>query len=78
MKTLPLRTLLRDPLKVKRITKGGASVRITDNGKRLWLLQPDVEEKVDDDRGLDEFLEESRRMKISSISAVKIIEESRR
>jgi hypothetical protein len=78
MKTLPLRMLLREPLKVKRITNGGASVRITHNGKRLWVLQPDIEDELKDDRELDEFLEESRRMKISSISASKILEDSRR
>lgn len=38
MKTIPLRTLLRDPKSVKRLTGGGHSVRITDGGVALWDL----------------------------------------
>ena len=36
MKTLPLRQLLRDPKKVKQLTKDGQVVRITDGGEPLW------------------------------------------
>jgi hypothetical protein len=44
MKTLPLRELLRRPTKVKQITAQGDSVRVTDNGKALWVVMPDVGE----------------------------------
>ena len=36
MKILPLRQLLRDPKKVKMLTKNGQTVRITDDGEPLW------------------------------------------
>jgi len=32
MKTIPLRNLLREPVKVKRLTRSGQSVQVTDNG----------------------------------------------
>ena len=41
MKSLPLRELMRRPATVKKLTASGQSVRITDNGKPLWVLQPD-------------------------------------
>jgi antitoxin (DNA-binding transcriptional repressor) of toxin-antitoxin stability system len=40
MTTLPLRDLLRQPSKVKRLTRAGHVVRITDHGVPLWDLQP--------------------------------------
>jgi antitoxin (DNA-binding transcriptional repressor) of toxin-antitoxin stability system len=40
MPTLPLRDLLRQPSKVKRLTRAGHVVRITDRGVPLWDLQP--------------------------------------
>jgi antitoxin (DNA-binding transcriptional repressor) of toxin-antitoxin stability system len=40
MKTITLRALLREPLKVKRWTAAGESVRITDRGQPLWIIQP--------------------------------------
>jgi hypothetical protein len=81
MKRLPLRTLLRDPLRVKRITKGGVVVRITDNGVPLWDLHPVSEETVDKakrDRKIDEILNEVLREKPSRISLSKILDDSRR
>jgi len=41
MKTLPLRELLRQPAKVKKLTAAGHPVRITDRDRNLWLIQPD-------------------------------------
>lgn len=41
MKTLPLRDLLRQPSKVKKLTAAGHEVRVTDRGKPLWVLKPD-------------------------------------
>ncbi|PYL01515.1 MAG: hypothetical protein DME19_01380 [Verrucomicrobia bacterium] len=40
MKTVTLRTLLREPLKVKRMTRTGRPVQVTDNGQSLWIIQP--------------------------------------
>jgi hypothetical protein len=80
MKTLPLRTLLREPLRVKKITKAGISVQITDNGIPLWVLIPaeskDLDEK--EDRELDAFFDEVLRDKPSKISLSKILLDSRR
>jgi len=39
MKTITLRTLVREPLKVKRMTRAGRTVQVTDNGQPLWILQ---------------------------------------
>ena len=79
MKTVTLRTLVRDPRKVKRLTRGGVTVEVTDNGKPLWLIQPikdfDEAERL---RVTDEALDEVLRGRVSAVSAVKILEESRR
>src|ERR1039458_10756327 len=40
MKTITLRMLLREPQKVKRWTRTGKSVQVTDSGEPLWILQP--------------------------------------
>jgi hypothetical protein len=40
MKTIPLRTLLRDPKSFKKLTGSGHSVRITDGGAALWDITP--------------------------------------
>ncbi|MGA2244010.1 MAG: hypothetical protein ABSH48_03335 [Verrucomicrobiota bacterium] len=40
MKTVALRTLLREPLKIKRMTRGGRAVTVTDQGVPLWIIQP--------------------------------------
>ena len=39
MKTVSLRTLVREPLKVKRMTRTGLPVQVTDNGQPLWVIQ---------------------------------------
>jgi len=39
MKTIPLRQLVREPLKVKGWTRAGQTVQVTDNGKLLWIIQ---------------------------------------
>ena len=40
-KSLPLRDLLRQPAKVKKLTAAGHSVRVTDRGRRLWIVNAD-------------------------------------
>jgi hypothetical protein len=80
MKTLPLRTLLREPLRVKKMTRAGMSVQITDNGAPLWVLTPAESKEPDqkEDRELDAFFDEVLRDKPSKISLSKIILDSRR
>ena len=41
MKTLPLRELLRQPARVKKLTAAGHLIRVTDRGKPLWVIKPD-------------------------------------
>jgi hypothetical protein len=81
MTTISLRTLVREPRKVKRITRTGKSVQVTDNGKPLWILQPangTDEDEAERIRAVDEILDEVLREKPSKISAAKLLEESRR
>jgi len=81
MKTIPLRTLVREPRKVKRMTRTGQSVQVTDNGEALWILHPangtDTDE-AERRRAIDEILDEVLGEKPSPISAVRLLEESRR
>jgi hypothetical protein len=83
MKTITLRTLVREPLKAKRLTRGGNSITVTDNGNPLWIIQPangkeppDVE--ANRRRAIDEILDEVLREKPASVSATRLLEESRR
>ncbi len=81
MKTISLRTLVREPLKVKRMTRTGQSVQVTDNGHPLWILQPAAGTATDEAerrRAIDEILDEVLREKPSKISLSKIVLESRR
>ena len=80
MTTIPLRKLLREPVKVKRITRSGRSVQITDNGKPLWVIQPAAGKEDDEERAraIDELMEEALRAPRSPVSAVALLEESRR
>ncbi len=81
MKTISLRTLVREPLKVKRMTRTGKPVQVTDNGQPLWILQPAQGTETDETerrRAIDDILDEVLREKPSKISAVKLLEESRR
>lgn len=81
MKTISLRTLVREPLKVKRMTRAGQAVQVTDNGEPLWILQPANGTAADEEerrRAIDELLDEVLREKPSQISLSKIVLESRR
>ena len=81
MKTIPLRQLVREPLKVKRWTRSGQRVRVTDNGRPLWVIHSaDHEAPNDPDRAraIDELLDEALRSPRSPIHAAALLEESRR
>ena len=81
MKTITLRTLVREPLKVKRITRTGKSVTVTDNGDPLWILQPAKGNAADAARRRREIeaeLAEVLRGPRSKIPLSKIVLESRR
>ena len=81
MKSITLRTLVREPIKVKRMTRAGQSVQVTDKGTPLWILQPAQGTDVDEAerrRAIDEILDEVLREKPSKISAAKLLDESRR
>jgi hypothetical protein len=81
MTSVTLRTLVREPRRIKRITRAGKSVQVTDNGKPLWILQPANGSDVDEAerrRAIDEILDEVLREKPSKISLSKIVLESRR
>ena len=80
MKTIPLRHLLRQPLQVKRWTRSGQSVQVTDNGQPLWVIQPVTREENADERAraIDELLDEALRSPRSPVSAAALLEASRR
>ncbi len=81
VKTISLRTLVREPLKVKRMTSTGKPVQITDDGEPLWILQPangtDADE-LERRRAIDQIFDELLREPPSKISAARLLEESRR
>ena len=80
MKTITLRTLVREPLKVKRWTRTGKPVRVTDSGEPLWILQP--ADAAPDEKArrqaTEDILEEVLAGRPSRVSAVRLLEESRR
>jgi len=65
---------------VKRLTRSGMSVQVTDNGKPLWVIQPAVQDEEDAERAraIDELLDEALRAPRSPVSATALLEESRR
>jgi antitoxin (DNA-binding transcriptional repressor) of toxin-antitoxin stability system len=81
MKKISLRTLVREPLKVKRMTRAGDAVQVTDRGEPLWILQPaegtvtdEEERKREIEAELAAVLKESK----SDILLSKIVLQSRR
>lgn len=80
MKTIPLRQLVREPLKVKRWTRAGQTVRVTDNGRPLWVVQADPADELDKEQqeGLENDLEELLQQPKSTLSLSRLIKESRR
>ena len=81
MKTVSLRTLVREPLKVKRMTRTGQPVQVTDNGEPLWILHPangshaNARERR---RAVDRVLNDMLRERPSKIRLSRILDESRR
>jgi hypothetical protein len=81
MKTITLRTLVREPLTVKRMTRAGKSVQVTDNGKPLWILHPangtqaDIESRR---REIEAELADVLRGPKSKVALSKLVLESRR
>ena len=81
MKTITLRTLVREPLKVKRLMRAGKPVQVTDRGRPLWILQPANGTAADEERRRREIEEELAavlREPMSKIPLSKIVLESRR
>ena len=81
MKTISLRTLVREPLKVKRMTRSGKPVQVTDNGHPLWIIQPANGTQADEEqrrREIEELSSEVRRGPRSKIPLSRIVLESRR
>jgi len=81
MKTISLRMLVREPRKVKRMTRAGKPVQVTDHGEPLWILQPANGTDADEARRrreIEEELAEVLRGPRSKISLSKIVLESRR
>lgn len=80
MKTVPLRQLVREPLKVKRLTKAGHPVQVTDNGQPLWIIKAaqSVSDEEKRGRAIDQVLGEVLAASPSHISAAELLEQSRR
>ena len=81
MKTISLRTLVRDPLKVKRITRTGKPVQVTDNGEPLWIVHPangTEANEAERRRAINEIFDEVLQEKPSKIKLSNIVRESRR
>ncbi len=80
MKTITLRTLVREPRKVKGLTHAGNSVQVTDNGRPLWVIQAAVTK--DDEkrrrRDLEEELAHVLREAPSQLPLSEIVLASRR
>lgn len=83
MKKIPLRTLVREPLKVKRLTRAGQSITVTDHGDPLWIIQPaggneSRDAEANRRKAIDEVLDEVLSETPAKISAARLLEESRR
>ena len=81
MTTISLRTLVREPRRVKRITRTGKPVQVTDNGEPLWIIQPANGSAADEARRRHEIeaeLAEVLHGPRSKIPLSKIVLESRR
>lgn len=81
MKIIPLRLLIREPSKVKRLTRAGHKVQVTDQGKPLWIITAAPWNAAAEEarrRAVDAILDKVLLEPPSPISAAKLLEESRR
>jgi hypothetical protein len=80
MKTIALRKLLREPVKVKQLTRAGQSVQVTDDGKPLWVIHPADGEANPEARAraIDGLLDEVLQLPLSKLNLAKTLDESRR
>jgi antitoxin (DNA-binding transcriptional repressor) of toxin-antitoxin stability system len=80
MTTIPLRQLVREPTRVKELTRAGQSVRVTDNGKPLWIIQPAAQRQDETERreAIDAMLDQMLAEPISRLSLSQIVKDSRR
>lgn len=83
MKTITLRTLVREPLKVKRLTRSGQSVAVSDNGVPLWIIQPARGSDSPDAeavrrQAIDDILDGTLQERPALVSAARLLEDSRR
>lgn len=80
MKTVTLRTLVREPLKVKRLTRAGKTVQVTDNGRPLWIIQSAAVQvdEAEQRREIENELAEVLRGPKNSLALSEIILASRR
>lgn len=80
MKTIPLRQLVRAPRAVKKWTRAGQTVQVTDNGKPLWLISPAANEQDKEQRAqaIDEVLDEVLQAPRSKFSLSESVLKSRR
>jgi hypothetical protein len=79
METVTLRVLVRDPIKVKKWTRAGKAVQVTDRGEPLWVIRSAGTEEENIPAGeIDKELAEMLREPKSKISASRLVLESRR
>ena len=80
MKSIPLRQLLREPTKVKKMTRTGQSVQVTDNGLPLWILQPAFASDDSPERAkeIDQLLDEVLHEPVSQPTLSQIVKDARR
>jgi hypothetical protein len=81
MKTVPLRELLRQPVKIKRWTRAGKTVQVNDNGKPLWIIKPadgTTEDEQKRREAIEEMFAEIAKEPAAPISLSKIVKDSRR
>jgi hypothetical protein len=81
MKTVPLRELLRQPVKIKRWTHAGQTVQVNDNGKPLWIIKPACGTADDEQKrraSIEKMFTEISKEPIAPMSLSKIVKDSRR
>ena len=77
MKTIPLRQLVRAPLTVKRWTRAGQTVQVTDRGEPLWTIRA-AHGGAEGGREIEDLLDEMLNDPPSPIALSKLIKDSRR